>query len=111
MTTEQSVIFAAIFLAAIPVNLYVAREFRHYASVRPQIASLTLLSRLVTVLAYAAIGTAVVSFVSTIYLATGIRVIPSPFPTLILVSVLLAASFANVLALGYLRKMSRPDDA
>lgn len=105
MTTELSIVFAAIFLAAIPINLYVAREFNGYAAIRPQIASLVLLSRLVTVLAYAATILGAVSFTSVVFLTTGVRLVPSPITIGFFVSALLAVTGANLLAFRYLRRM------
>lgn len=105
MSDEFTIALAAIFLGAIPVNLYVAREFHREAVVEPHIPSLSLLSNLVTVLAVAAIVLGVVSFLSVVFLTTGIRLVPMPGATVALIAVLLMVSFANVLALRYLRRM------
>ena len=109
MSDALTIALAAIFLAAIPINIYVDREVRKLASPPPRIGILSLLSRIVDLLAFVAVILGVVSFVSVVFLLTGIRVLPAPIPTLALIGVLVVISFANVLVWRYLRQMRRAE--
>lgn len=105
MSDDAVILLSAIFLAAIPLNLYVAREVRRIANVPPAIATLDLLSTLVDVLAIVACVIGIVAFVSVVFLVTAVRLIPQGGTTVALIAVLLIVSLANVLVLQYLRRM------
>lgn len=110
MTPEITVVLTAIFLAAIPLNVYVARDVRNLASMDPPIDILSLLSQLVDLLAAAASIIAVITFVSVFFLLTNVRLLPVPIPTIALVVVLIGVSFANLLVWRYLRRMRNRQD-
>src|SRR5689334_4425618 len=99
-----------LFTVAVPVNIWVAVEIHHYAWPEPRISLLVLFSKLVTTLAILSVVLAVVSLNAVVFLVTGIRIIPTPIPTVILVGALLLASGANGLVWVYLRGQRRRDE-
>ena len=104
MSDVLTITLAAIFLAAIPINVYVDREVRKLASPAPRIGILSLLSQIVDLLAFVAVILGVVSFTSVVFLLTGVRILVAPIPTAALIVVLVTVSFANVLVWRYLRR-------
>ena len=97
------VIVAVVLLAAIPINVYCAVVVFRYAWVRPRLPLLVLFSRLVLILALVSVIVGIAAFNGAVFLLTGIRLIPTPIPTLALVGTLIVVSLANVLVYLYLR--------
>lgn len=110
MSDDAVIILACVFLAAIPLNLYVAREVRFLARMDPPIDILSLLSTVVDLFAIAASVLGVIAFTSVVFLTSGIRLVPVPGSTIALIVVLLVVSFANVLVWRYLRRMRQEPD-
>lgn len=105
MTADiAGLLLAAVFLLAIPLNVYVVAEVRKLAEMPPAIDILTLLSGMVQIFATAAIVLAIIVSTSVAFLITGFRILPVPLPTIALIVVLLIISFANLLVLQYLRR-------
>ena len=97
------VALAVVLLAAIPLNVYCAIEVFRYAWVRPRLPLLVLFSRLVVILALVSLIVGIAAVNGAVFLLTGVRLIPTPVPTLALVGTLIVVSFANVLVYLYLR--------
>lgn len=100
-------VLTLIFLAAIPLNVWVAAEIHRAAWPQPRIDLLVAFSRIVTALAIVTTVLGLLSVNAVVFLTTGLRLIPSPIPTVLLVGALLLASTANVLVWRYLRKQKQ----
>lgn len=110
MDSSLVITLSLVFLAAVPLNVWVAREVRRYARMDPPIDILSLLSQLVNILALIASVVGIIAFASVVTLTTAIRLIPVPGSTIALVGVLLVASTANVLTWLFLRRARKAQD-
>lgn len=92
----MDVLLGLLVLAAVPINIALSRRIRRVAGVRPRLLLLDLLSFTVTKDALLTVLTAILAVHAIVFTLTGVRLIPTPGATLIIVAILLGLSLTNV---------------
>jgi hypothetical protein len=95
---------AAVLVVAVPFDLYVAFRFIRAAIERPHIPVLTLAALRSGAIAVAAVIAGILGLQSIVLLQTGVRVLPTPWPTVLLAVALVVISLPNVYALRVLNR-------
>lgn len=98
---------AAVLVVAVPFDLYVAFRFIRAAIERPHIPVLTLAALRSSAIAAAAVIAGILGLQSIVFVQTGVRVIPSPWPTVLIAVALIVISLPNVYALRILNRGDR----
>lgn len=92
----------AVLVVAVPFDWYVALRFVQAAVERPHISILTLAALRSVAIAVAASIAALLGVQSIVFVSTGVRLLPTPIPTVLIAVALVIISVPNIYALRQL---------